>query len=105
MKLAARRCLLHVDREAAVRCPVCREYFCRECVTEHDNRFVCASCLRELVKKETAPKASLSNWLTLPFRLCCGFSLAWFGFYILGRLLLLIPPSVQNGSFLFKLAP
>jgi hypothetical protein len=104
MKLAARRCLLHVDREAAVRCPVCHEYFCRECVTEHDNRFVCASCLRDLVKKEPAPKATL-NWLTLPFRLCFGFSLAWFGFYILGRLLLLVPPSVQNGSFLFKLAP
>lgn len=104
MKLAARRCLLHMDREAAVRCPVCHEYFCRECVTEHDNRFVCASCLRELPSKKTAPKRSLS-WLTLPFWLCFGFSLAWFVFYVLGRLLLFVPPSVQDGSFLFKLAP
>jgi hypothetical protein len=104
MKLAAQRCLLHVDREAAVRCPVCHEYFCRECVTEHDNRFVCASCLHDLAKRKPAPEAS-PNWLTLPFRLCFGFLLAWFGFYILGRLLLLVPPSVQNGSFLFKLAP
>jgi hypothetical protein len=104
MKLAARRCLLHSDREAAARCPVCHQYFCRECVTEHNNRFVCASCLRELVAKKAAPKRSLI-WLTLPFRLCFGFSLAWTVFYIVGRLLLFIPPSVQDGSFLFKLVP
>ncbi len=104
MKLAARRCLLHVDREAAVRCPVCHEFFCRECVTEHDSRFVCASCLRELASKKTAPQRSL-NWPLLPFRLCFGFALACFLFYVLGRLLLLVPPSVQDGSFLFKLVP
>jgi hypothetical protein len=104
MKLAARRCLLHLDREAAVRCPVCQQYFCRECVTEHDNRFVCASCLREVVTKKTAPKRSLS-WLALPFRLGFGFLMAWFVFYVVGRLLLSVPPSVQDGSFLFKLAP
>jgi hypothetical protein len=31
--------------------------------------------------------------------------LAWFVFYVLGRLLLFVPASVQDGSFLFKLAP
>lgn len=104
MKLAARRCLLHSHREAAVRCPVCREYFCRQCVTEHDNRFVCASCLRELVGKRTAPQRSLA-WLMLPFRLSFGFLLAWVVFYVIGRLLSFVPPSVQDGSFLFKLGP
>ena len=42
------RCLHHVTREAAVRCPVCRNYYCRECVTEHDDRLVCAGCLAKL---------------------------------------------------------
>ncbi|HZC34957.1 MAG TPA: rhomboid family protein [Chthoniobacterales bacterium] len=102
MKLAAQRCLLHPDREAAVRCPVCQEYFCRECVTEHDYRFVCASCLRELPRKKIVPKASLV-WLLLPFRFGFGFLLAWFIFYVLGHLLLFVPPSIQDGSFLFKL--
>jgi hypothetical protein len=102
MKLAARKCLVHFDREAAARCPLCHEFFCRECVTEHDNRFICASCLRELAVKKTAPKQSVA-WLTLPARICFGFLLAWTVFYLLGRLLLLVPPSVQDGSFLFRL--
>jgi hypothetical protein len=104
MKLAARRCLIHVEREAAARCPVCHEFFCRECVTEHNSRFVCASCLRKLVTKKAAARRSLIS-LTLPFRLCFGFLLAWAVFYLVGWLLLFIPPSVQNGSFLFKLGP
>ncbi len=104
MKLAARRCFIHLEREAAARCPICHQFFCRECVTEHNHRFVCASCLRELVLKKTIPKRSFI-WLTLPFRLCFGFVLAWVVFYLIGRLLLFVPPSVQDGSFLFKLAP
>jgi hypothetical protein len=104
MRLSARRCLIHPDREAAVRCPSCQQFFCRECVTEHDQRFLCASCLRELSTRKTGAKRSF-NWLTLPFRLGFGLLLGWTAFYLIGRLLLLIPPSVQDGSFLFKLAP
>lgn len=41
------RCFHHETREAVCRCPRCRRSFCRECVTEHDDRLVCASCLRD----------------------------------------------------------
>ena len=46
--LFQQRCLHHLSREAACRCPVCRSYFCRECVTEHDDRLVCAGCLKKM---------------------------------------------------------
>ena len=43
--LAHQRCFNHALREAAARCPGCGNFFCRECVTEHDDRVLCAACL------------------------------------------------------------
>lgn len=39
------RCWHHGDREAVCRCLSCRRSFCRECVTEHEERFLCSDCL------------------------------------------------------------
>ena len=50
MRLAEQRCRNHERREAACRCPQCRRYYCRECVTEHDDRLLCAGCLRQLTE-------------------------------------------------------
>jgi hypothetical protein len=44
--LAHQHCLHHPEREAIVRCPACRRDYCRECVTEHDGRYLCTACLR-----------------------------------------------------------
>lgn len=44
--LARQQCFNHPGREAIVRCPSCRRDYCRECVTEHDDRYLCAACLR-----------------------------------------------------------
>ena len=44
--LARQQCFYHPGREAVVRCPGCRRDYCRECVTEHDDRYLCTSCLR-----------------------------------------------------------
>jgi len=43
------RCFYHDFREAACRCPICQRYFCRECVTEHDDRVLCVECLKTIV--------------------------------------------------------
>ena len=48
MNIARERCRNHEHREAACRCPECRGYFCRECVTEHDGRLLCTNCLAAL---------------------------------------------------------
>ncbi len=53
MNLAEQRCWNHERREAACRCPDCRRYFCRECVTEHQQRLLCAACLRQATEGAT----------------------------------------------------
>ena len=40
------RCWNHETREAVCRCPQCGRSFCRECVSEHEGRLLCAACLR-----------------------------------------------------------
>jgi hypothetical protein len=44
------RCWTHDSREAVCRCPECGRSFCRECVTEHQSRLLCAACLARLVR-------------------------------------------------------
>jgi hypothetical protein len=51
------RCLFHPLREAAARCPHCRGTFCRECVTDEDDKLACPPCLRRMTRPP-APKPS-----------------------------------------------
>src|SRR5436853_7553934 len=44
------RCLFHPLREAAALCPHCGGTFCRECVTDEDNRLACPPCLRRMAR-------------------------------------------------------
>ncbi len=61
--LRQQRCFHHPQREASARCPECSRYYCRECITEHDDRVVCASCLAKItLKKET----SVRHWALVP---------------------------------------
>jgi hypothetical protein len=54
------RCLFHPLREAAARCPHCGGTFCRECVTDEDDKLACPPCLRRMARPP-APKASLTG--------------------------------------------
>jgi len=54
------RCLFHPLREAAARCPLCGGTFCRECVTDEDDKLACPPCLRRMARPP-APKASLAR--------------------------------------------
>jgi hypothetical protein len=54
------RCLFHPLREAAARCPHCRGTFCRECVTDEDDKLACPPCLRRMTRP-SAPKPSLAR--------------------------------------------
>jgi hypothetical protein len=98
MNLAARRCLVHPDREAAARCPSCHQYYCRECVVEHQARFLCAACLQKSIAARTKPSALRFDWLS-PFPLLLGFAIAYLSFYVIERILLLIPVNIYNGAW------
>jgi len=90
--LAHQRCFEHAQREASSRCPRCKRYFCRECVVEHQGRITCTSCLKELAAKPDGRGKRASVLFAM-----LGFLLAWFVFYGLGRLLLLIPAKFHEG--------
>ena len=59
---------------------------------EHQGRITCTSCLKELAAKP----AGRGKPITVLFAML-GFLLAWFVFYGLGRLLLLIPAQYHEG--------
>jgi hypothetical protein len=54
--LARQQCFRHPGREAVVRCPSCHRDFCRECVTEHEDRYLCSECLARQAVEVARPK-------------------------------------------------
>ncbi len=96
-ELSRKRCFHHASREAAARCLECERYFCRECVTEHAGRVICAQCLKQL-----PPPASSGHRLVVGILRCAagalGLLVAWMFFYYLGEVLLSISTSFHEGN-------
>jgi len=92
-----RRCLHHANREAVARCPECREFFCRECITEHDDRIICSACLKKIVARELRPRRSFAALLR-PAAVFGGVLVAWFFFYLIGHLASALPTSFPAGT-------
>lgn len=96
MPLSQERCFRHDLREAAGRCLSCRRFYCRECLTEHDHRLLCVSCLAKLPSVPAAP-------VRRPWRLdyiypLLGLLLAFTLFYWLGQTLILATTDFQGGE-------
>lgn len=95
--ISLQRCRRHAFREAVARCPICRGYFCRECVTEHDDKVICSDCLRQLSGK-TLSKPKRLQWIGRGISAAAGFFVLWLSFYYLGQLLLSIPSDFHEGT-------
>jgi len=87
--LIHQRCWNHSAREAVVQCPVCSRFYCRECVTEHRGRMMCAGCVA--ASANAAAAVSRSGGILWAFFGAGGILLAWLIFYYLGALLARIP--------------
>lgn len=96
-----RRCVRHDEREAVGRCTACGGAFCRECVTEHEDRLYCGPCFAQCVggDRTTRPKRRI-NWgrwkalvLTAGSVVC-----AVLCFYWLGRVLAAVPADLHDGT-------
>src|ERR1700691_3532 len=99
MNILDQRCLNHALREAAVQCPSCRRFFCRECVTEHQGRMICGSCVTALTRGENkTARAATARWTILAL---AGILLAWLVFYYLGLTLSRIPSKFHDASILW----
>ena len=79
------------------RCTDCGLFFCRECVAEHDDRILCAACLRLAVGR-AARAAPRGRALALAGQVLAGLVLAWLLFFAMGRLLLRLPSSFHEGT-------
>lgn len=75
-------CWNHDAREAVCRCPDCSRSFCRECVTEHASRLLCASCLRKALD-EAASRRRRTRGIPPALLLAGGILLSWSIFLIL----------------------
>ncbi len=83
------RCLNHGLREAAARCPACRRFFCRECVSEHEGRLLCAECLAEQRLEASPRRQSAVLWHFVFF--LAALSVTWLAFFLVGNGLSAIP--------------
>ena len=91
-------CFNHAAREAVARCPECRRFFCRECVTEHSTRVLCASCLARQVAGPVAPRPGIRIWGLRGLQAFFGLILVVAFFYAMGRFLLTLPTSYHEGT-------
>lgn len=94
-RLTEQRCFNHGGREAAARCPGCSRYFCRECVTEHEDRMLCATCFKKEADRSRAkrpPLRGIGRWI----QCLVGLLIAWLFFFLLGQVLLMLPPAFHK---------
>ena len=70
------RCWNHEAREAVCQCPQCGRSFCRECVTEHESRLMCAACLRHAAQAASVRRGRLRRMAAAGLTLA-GVILAW----------------------------
>jgi uncharacterized paraquat-inducible protein A len=92
------RCVVHARREAAARCPECRRFFCRECVTEHGDRAICAACLDRLARTGADRRRTSFLAAARAGQVLLGIVAAWFFFYMVGEFLSSLPDTFHETS-------
>lgn len=102
--LSKTTCRIHYQRPASARCPGCEQFYCSECITEHDGRLTCASCLEKariakLEENETASKSGQTIFQPVPLvHFGLGLVVIWVVFYLIARVLTGIPDSFHDGT-------
>jgi len=97
LNLASQRCFNHAQREAAARCPHCGHCFCRECITEHDDRVICAACLRKLAQVPARRRRAFAG-IARGCECLLGLMVVWFFFYLVGEALLALPTTFHEST-------
>ncbi|MCK5545241.1 MAG: hypothetical protein KAI35_08485, partial [Desulfobulbaceae bacterium] len=79
------------------RCPECGRFFCRECITEHKDRVLCASCLEKQHASRPIRTIRFGGIVRIG-QFLSGSIFLWLFFYYLGRILLSLPSSFHEGT-------
>lgn len=96
--LAHKRCRNHAQREAAGRCPECERFFCRECLTEHEGRVLCAACLATGPADAPHSKIPLAG-LIRTCQLAIAVAVLWIFFSSFGRAVVLLPDTFHEDTY------
>lgn len=97
MTLLDQRCFHHDLREAVAQCPSCKLFFCRECVTEHEGRMICRTCVAAAIARNDS-KTARSNRAFWTVTALGGILIAWLVFYYLGLALARVPSKFHTVS-------
>ncbi len=92
--LAQNHCWNHPSREAVCRCLGCSRSFCRECVTEHDARLLCAACVAASAAQ--GKDRVRGRGLLAPGAAVVGLLLAMMTFFSTGRMIFEIKSRLQE---------
>src|SRR5215831_12556086 len=95
--LSSQRCFNHHGREAVARCTSCAQYYCRECIAEHEDRILCAACLKKVVGVRFTKRSGYVRLVRVG-QCLLGLLVAWFFFYLVGESLLALPTSFHEGN-------
>ena len=100
--LAQTTCRIHFDRPATARCPSCEQFYCRECITDHDGRMTCAACLKKEREEAVKPKKAKSglHWFQPAplIHFSIALAVAWVLFYLVAKTLTGIPDDFHDGT-------
>jgi hypothetical protein len=92
------RCWNHEGREAVCRCPGCGRSFCRECVSEHEARLLCAACLSRAA--QTAPRRpNPLRRLAPAAMLLAGMLIAWIVLFGAGESLIILSQRAEQNAW------
>lgn len=92
------RCWNHESREAVCRCPECGRSFCRECVSEHQSRLLCATCLARAAEARQSRRSRLRP-LAVPLLAVAGIGLAWVVLFGAGESMLILAERAEQSSW------
>lgn len=92
------RCWNHEGREAVCRCPECGRSFCRECVSEHQSRLLCAACLARAAEGRRSKRSPLRR-LAIPLLAVAGIGLAWVVLFGAGESMLILAERAEQASW------
>ncbi len=92
------RCWNHDSREAVCRCPACSRSYCRECVSEHEARLLCAACLNAIARTTTPRRSRMGRFVPAGM-LIAGLVLAWVAFYSAGQAMNLLVSRLEQSAW------
>ena len=92
------RCWNHENREAVCQCPECGRSYCRECVSEHQSRLLCAACLTRVSQSTVRRRSSLGR-LAAPLLAFGGLLLAWMVLFGAGESIIILAEHAEQSSW------